>query len=218
MSRLLRFIFSRLTVVIFLMLVQAGVIFAALVYFDNNYAVFQAVSVVVAASAIIYIINQDISPAFKIAWILPIAFLPIFGIALYVLFAKKPLPERSRERFAGLLHRYKLSISGMQSSSSELARENPSAGKQSYYLEHSAFAPLFRGTDTQFFSPGEKLHEAMLEKLRGARRYIFLEYYIVEPGVMWDSILEVLRQKVLEGLDVRFIYDDMGCIITLPNH
>ena len=58
----------------------------------------------------------------------------------------------------------------------------------------------------------------MLEKLRGARRYIFLEYYIVEPGVMWDSILEVLRQKALEGLDVRFIYDDMGCIITLPNH
>lgn len=218
MSRLLRFIFSRLTVVIFLMLVQAGVIFAALVYFDNNYAVFQAVSVVLSAAAIIYIINQDISSAFKIAWILPIAFLPIFGIALYVLFAKKPLPERSRERFAGLLHRYKLSISGMQSSSSELARENPSAGKQSYYLEHSAFAPLFRGTDTQFFSPGEKLHEAMLEKLRGARRYIFLEYYIVEPGVMWDSILEVLRQKALEGLDVRFIYDDMGCIITLPNH
>ena len=52
MSRLLRFIFSRLTVVIFLMLVQAGVIFAALVYFDNNYAVFQAVSVVLSAAAL----------------------------------------------------------------------------------------------------------------------------------------------------------------------
>ena len=218
MSRLLRFLFSRLTVVIVLMLVQAGVIFAALVYFDTNYALFQAFSVVLSIAAIIYIINQDIISAFKIAWILPIAFLPVFGIPLYVLFAKKPLSERSRAKFAGLLHRYKHSISGMQSSSSEVAREDGQAGMQSYYLEHSALAPVFTGTDTQYFSPGEKLYEAMLEKLRGAKRYIFLEYYIVEPGVMWDSILEILKRKVLEGLDVRFIYDDMGCIITLPNN
>ena len=103
MGRLLKLLFSRLAIVAALMLVQVGVLVAALVYFGSSYAYFQAVSVALSIVAIIYIINQNISPAYKIAWILPIAFLPVFGIPLYILFAKKPLPERKKQRLLGML-------------------------------------------------------------------------------------------------------------------
>ena len=218
MGRLLKLLFSRLAIVAALMLVQVGVLVAALVYFGSSYAYFQAVSVALSIVAIIYIINQNISPAYKIAWILPIAFLPVFGIPLYILFAKKPLPERKKQRLLGMLRRYGEAMRSVHSDSVELAREDVDAAMQSRYLERAAFASVFTGTDTEFFSPGERLYEAMLDKLRGAKRYIFMEYYIIEPGVMWDSILEILKQKVLEGVDVRLMYDDMGCIITLPRN
>ena len=218
MGRLLKLLFSRLAIVAALMLVQVGVLVAALVYFGSSYAYFQAVSVALSIVAIIYIINQNISPAYKIAWILPIAFLPVFGIPLYILFAKKPLPERKKQRLLGMLRRYGEAMRSVHSDSVELASEDVDAAMQSRYLERSAFASVFTGTDTEFFSPGERLYEAMLDKLRGAKRYIFMEYYIIEPGVMWDSILEILKQKVLEGVDVRLMYDDMGCIITLPRN
>ena len=218
MARLLKFLFSRLTVVAVLMLLQVGVLVAALAYFGSNYARFQFVSVVLSIIAIIFIINQNISPAFKIAWILPIAFLPVFGIPLYILFAKKPLPERKRSRMEGVLRRYSAAMATVHSESVELEREDVDAAMQSRYLERAASAPVFTGTDAEYFSPGERLYEAMLERLRAAKRYIFLEYYIIESGEMWDSILEILKQKVLEGVDVRLMYDDMGCIITLPNN
>ena len=205
MGRLLKLLFSRLAIVAALMLVQVGVLVAALVYFGSSYAYFQAVSVALSIVAIIYIINQNISPAYKIAWILPIAFLPVFGIPLYILFAKKPLPERKKQRLLGMLRRYGEAMRSVHSDSVELASEDVDAAMQSRYLERAAFASVFTGTDTEFFSPGERLYEAMLDKLRGAKRYIFMEYYIIEPGVMWDSILEILKQKVLEGVDVRLI-------------
>ncbi|MCR4879431.1 MAG: phosphatidylserine/phosphatidylglycerophosphate/cardiolipin synthase family protein, partial [Bacilli bacterium] len=56
----------------------------------------------------------------------------------------------------------------------------------------------------------------MLEKLKSAKHYIFMEYFIIDPGKFWDSILEVLLQKVKEGVEVRLIYDDLGCFSTLP--
>ena len=117
-----------------------------------------------------------------------------------------------------MLRRYGEAMRYVHSDSVELAREDVDAAMQSRYLEQAAFESVFTGTDTEFFSPGERLYEAMLDKLRGAKRYIFMEYYIIEPGVMWDSILEILKQKVLEGVDVRLMYDDMGCIITLPRN
>ena len=57
----------------------------------------------------------------------------------------------------------------------------------------------------------------MLEDLKKAKHFIFLEYFIIHEGKMWNSILEILEQKVKEGVDVRLIYDDMGCVTTLPH-
>ena len=56
----------------------------------------------------------------------------------------------------------------------------------------------------------------MVEELKKAKKYIFLEYFIIQEGKMWNTILDILKEKADEGVDVRVIYDDMGCIMTLP--
>ena len=216
MKKLLKLLFSRLAFVSLFMLLQLAVLFATLFYFQGSFATVQTVLVALSLVAVVYIINQDGSSAFKIAWILPIVFLPLVGVPAYILFGRKRTPENKREQLSGMLLRYRQTASLVASESEALLHEEPEAALQSAYLERCAGAPVFTGTETTYYKLGDELFPAMLEELRRAKRYIFLEYFIVEPGLMWDSILEILEEKAAEGLDVRLIYDDMGCIMTLP--
>ena len=70
----------------------------------------------------------------------------------------------------------------------------------------------------KYFPIGEEMFASMLEDLKKAEHYIYLEYFIIEQGIMWNSILEILEQKVKEGVEVRLIYDDVGCVDRLPIH
>ncbi|MPM54949.1 Major cardiolipin synthase ClsA [bioreactor metagenome] len=87
---------------------------------------------------------------------------------------------------------------------------------QASYLERMAYCPVYGGTDTEYFSLGDLCFPRILEELRKAERYIFLEFFIIHEGVMWNAILEILAEKAAAGVDVRVIYDDFGCILTLP--
>ena len=86
------------------------------------------------------------------------------------------------------------------------------------YLQEFASFPLYDNTSTKYLTPGEKKFECLLEELKKAKRYIFLEYFIIEEGKMWNSILEILKQKVKEGVKVRVLYDDVGCFFKLPKN
>ena len=217
-KKLLKLLFSRLAFVALFMLLQLAVLVSTLIYFQDIFATVQTASVVLSLIAVVYIINQDGSSAFKIAWLIPIVFLPIFGVPIYILFGKKRTPESKREQLSGMLLRYRQTASMVASKTADIEKAEPDAALQSAYLERCAGAPVFTRTETKYFRLGDELFPAMLEELKRAKRYIFLEYFIVEPGVMWDSILEILEDKAAAGLDVRLIYDDMGCILTLPRN
>ena len=87
---------------------------------------------------------------------------------------------------------------------------------QARYLEHMAHCPVYSGTATEYYPVGELCFARMVEELKKAEHYIFVEYFIIEEGIMWDTILDILKEKVQEGLDVRVIYDDIGSMFTLP--
>lgn len=87
---------------------------------------------------------------------------------------------------------------------------------QVQYIQKYAYSPVYKNTYTEYLPIGEVKFERLKEELAKARHYIFLEYFIVQEGVMWDAILEILKEKVKQGVEVRMIYDDMGCIMTLP--
>ena len=216
MKKLLKLLFSRAAFVALFMLLQLFVLFSTLFYFQDSFTTVQTISVALALVTVVYIINQDGSSAFKIAWILPIVFLPLFGIPMYILFGKKRTPESQRTKLSGMLLRYRATARAVSSRTDDVAQVSAEAALQSAYLERCAGAPVFRRTETKYYKLGDELFPAMLEELKKAERFIFMEYFIVEPGVMWDAILEVLTQKAAEGLDVRLIYDDMGCIMILP--
>jgi len=84
------------------------------------------------------------------------------------------------------------------------------------YLQNYSYYPLYKNTQTTYFPIGEIMFEEMLAALRSAEHFIFMEYFIVSTGTMWDQIYDVLVQKAKEGVDVRFLFDDFGSIMTVP--
>ncbi len=97
-----------------------------------------------------------------------------------------------------------------------LGRENEYAKNQSLYILNYANCPIYENTYTEYLSPGEVKFKKLVEELKKAKHFIFLEYFIIEEGIMWNTILEILKKKVKQGVDVRVIYDDVGCVMKLP--
>lgn len=181
-------------------------------YFVAIYFVLIALSFIMS----IYVLNKNENPSYKIAWVIAIMTLPVFGGLIYLLFGGQKVPKELRKRD----HKSQMDVQSIiwqnQQLMDELKDENPIAFKQANYIWQNADYPLYGNTETTFFPLGEDKFEAMIIELKKAKKFIFLEYFIIAEGIMWNTILDVLLEKVNEGLDVRLMYDDAGCISTLP--
>lgn len=175
-------------------------------------AVLQLISLIVA----LYIVSKREKGAFKLTWVFLILCFPLFGGLLYLLFhLQMEIFPRTRgvraiEEKARPL--YLLPGDGFVQASAHL----PSSVAQIRYLQQYAGFPIYDSTEIRYYPSGESLWRAMLDEIGKAERYIFLEYFIIEEGQMWNSILEALRRKASQGVTVRIIYDDFGCFLRLP--
>ena len=97
----------------------------------------------------------------------------------------------------------------------EIRNDNLDYVSQLAFLHKEGF-PFYRNTDFEYYAPCENGFNVMLEELKKAENYIFMEYFIVEEGFMFNSILSILEEKVKQGVEVRIMYDDMGSLGTLP--
>lgn len=164
----------------------------------------------------LHIANKEMRTSYKLSWIFLILSLPVFGIVAYYLFGRSELTRRTRRKMGALAEEFALLRAEEPSVRKILASENPDAAQHSLYITNYAKFPLYREESTEYFSSGEALFPRLLEDLRRAEHFIFLEYFIMEPGKMLDAIFEILEEKAKSGVLVRVIYDDVGCIRTLP--
>ncbi len=206
--------FLRIFMVVIAIFTQLAVIFG-MIFFMQQFMWFYILSDIIAIIAFLRIINKNDKPEYKIAWLIPLLVLPIFGAVLLVLFGNNTTNEHLRTQQKEYKSNFSIAIKGTESSLDELP--DSSAHKQARYLQNYANAPLYKNTEVDYFPIGEKMFESMIAELKKAKKFIFLEFFIIKQGYMWDSILEILEQKVAEGLDVRLIYDDFGCLFNLPN-
>lgn len=167
---------------------------------------------------VVYVINKQGNPSFKLAWCILILILPIFGGVLYLLFGNKKVPGALQKTMLNSMQQAMPLLSQSPEILENLAKTNPVAYKQSSYLWNNIYFPVYQNTETTYFKLGEEKHEQLLIELKKAKSFIFMEYFIVANGEFWNSVLDILEQKVKEGVLVRFMYDDAGCFTTLPPH
>ena len=212
-----KIIFSRAFVLVALLLIQIGV-FALAVTYVKDYANFiYAAFVILEIISVIAIINSDSDPNFKTTWILVILIQPIFGAAFYV-FVKSQLGTRILKK--RLRDMEKKTMPYMQQNEEVLESlriSKPANANLATYLNNNSLNfPVYQNTSVKYFASGEEKFEEMKIQLRNAKKFIFLEYFIVEKGKMWGEILSILKDKVWEGVEVRFMYDGMCSINQMP--
>ena len=215
MKKLVSLLFHRAVVMGIFLLIQIAVLVVMLLRFNEFFLPFYGVCVALSIAAVFWIVNRSSEPAYKIAWIVPILTFPIFGGLFYLLFGGNKLSKRARRKMEGM-DRKMVEVLGPDLKAESLIHFGEDAVHQARYLEHMAHCPVYGGTQTEYFPLGEDCFARMLEELKKAERYIFLEYFIIEDGAMWGAILDILTEKVKEGVDVRVMYDDIGCMFTLP--
>ena len=211
-----KWVFHRVFVVALLMVLQL-LVWAGIIWRFSNYFVFYyAFCILLSIAVATHIINSKQNPAYKMAWVIPILLIPLFGGPFYLLCGRGRNSRREQKRARAIVDnmpQYDIP----NAIHDEISAQDKLAGNQSQYLIHYSHCPPYKNTHTEYYELGEVMFERMKEELEKAERYIFMEYFIIEPGIMWDSILDILRRKAAAGVDVRLVYDDFGCMFTLPN-
>ena len=217
MKKIFQTLFQRLVIVGLLILVQLALLLTMIVWFDRYFVYFYAICVLVSIGAALYILSAKTNPAYKIAWLIPILLFPVFGGLFYLMFGGGKLTRGERRRMRAIADNFSSWDWRNPRILEELEQKDRAAANQSRYIQEYAWSPLYKNTSVQYFRLGEEMFAAMCQELEKAEHYIFLEYFIIQEGKMWNPILEILTRKAKEGVDVRVMYDDLGCIMTLPD-
>lgn len=215
-SGLSRIIFSRTGFILLLILIQLG-LFIVTTNLLQSYALFiNGTLRVVGVVVLIYIINAEGNPAFKMTWMLCVMAFPAVGTLFYIYVKSQVGVRWMGKRLATLKIETDPYMMQDMDVVDALRASKPANANLAYYLAHHMGFPTYRNTEVTYFPLGEDKFEALVPELKKARKYIFMEYFIVEKGYMWDTILKILVQKAREGVEVRFMYDGTCAISNLP--
>ena len=193
-----------------LILAQLIVVFIAFLTIHRSSRFLVYLFKLISILAALYIINKDDASAYKITWLVLIAAVPFVGGVLY-LGDKKP-SQRLQLAFLKQIKNQRI----IENNIIEKV-EDPFVRGQMNYLHQQRY-PTYYGQGVKYFSLGDEAYEPLLEALRNAKKFIFMQFFIVDEGKMLTSVLDILKQKVQEGVEVRFMYDDVGSLTMLPRH
>ena len=210
-------IFSRFGLVLLLMLLQVGVLWGVFRWFGTLLPHYFGGSVAVSVFMVVYILNSRMDNSAKITWMVTIAILPVVGVPLFF-YVKSNFGHNALQKRAASLTEEARGLQPQSLAAAEALEEaDPGAASLARYLHgRGGGFPVYQNTEVTYFPGGEAKFAELLRQLEKAERYIFLEYFIIDEGLMWGRILEVLARKAAEGVDVRVMYDGTCEFSTLP--
>ena len=214
---LLSLLFSRFLIVVLLFLLKICMMISVHMWLNEYISYFSVITTIFTLFMVIYLFNCDMNETAKLTWMFIIAVLPLPG-ACFLYFTQSDLLHGTvKKRVNVLIESTKQAIIQSEDVIRQVEADGSGVASLVQYLNKGGCFPLFNYTDTTYFPSGEKKFAAMLEELKKAEKYIFMEYFIIEEGYMWGSILEVLIEKAKAGVDVRVMYDGMCEVSLLPS-
>ena len=212
------YLYNRFCLFFILVLAQlVGYVWLAYLFaYDSRSGVIVQLSVeVLAILVLLYLINKNDRPSVKLNWILLILLAPVVGVPMYLLYGEG---RPTRAMNCKIVRAKKENNERIAEIYGEIPTSAPTTRGEaiSCYLERHAGYPAYRDGEVIYYKSGEEMFPKMLETLKKAEKFILLEYFIIAHGKMWNEILSVLLEKAAEGVQVRIIYDDFGCMMTLP--
>ena len=210
-------LFSRLGIIVALLLLQALVLAGVMSWFAEFLLHYMWASALFTVIMFMYLLNSRLNAGAKITWLALFMIVPVFGGLLFW-YTQSDIGHRAvKARMNQLLADTKTIIPQDEKVMECIKKESPGSFALAHYLSRSGCHPAFDQTAVTYFPLGEDKFQELLVQLKEARRFIFLEYFIVDEGLMWGKILEILANKAAEGVEVRVLYDGTNEFSTLPH-
>ncbi len=200
---------------VLLQMVAFGVLFYLLVYHSRAALALQIALFIFELMIVLSIINHHDRPSSRLNWIILILIAPVFGVPMYVMNGRgrptrkmnKKIHAAKAEIFKTVEEKYgKMEIPEPKTRGEAISRYLTAVGKY----------PAFQSGTVKYYESGEKMFPDMLEEIEKAEKFILVEYFIIAHGLMWSAIKKALLAKAMQGVQIRIIYDDFGCMMTLP--
>ena len=218
MKQIIRIFFSRYAICALTIVVEVLLLTYLIVSASVSSYIFLIAALLVDIAAVIAVINRDANPEYKVTWTVLILLLPMMGALLYLLFYRRRITKREERLLRGIFGEIGNHKSGTGAFDMMRRRSPLAAGKARSIMNDDPIAEVFTNSSSIFYPTGEALFDSMIAELRSAEKFIFLEYFIIAQGSLWDEIHDILRAKTEQGVEVRLLFDDFGCMKTLPSY
>lgn len=216
MTKIFKLLTSRLLLSITFIIIQLIVILTFLNYLNDNLTFMYFIFQLISGLMLIQLFSDYRSPSVKLPWVVVIIIFPITGIFFYFMIHDNKMRRNYVLHMANItehIESYKKQEPDIMSS---LQSQDPLlASKANYVLQNNDY-PVHNNTTYEYFDVGEAMFTKMLDDLNASKHFIFMEYFIIKSGYMWDEISSILIERAQAGVDVRLIYDDIGCLGMIP--
>ncbi len=215
MMKILKALFSRATFMVCMVVLEVLLVLGIFHWFGARAAWIEEVLRVLSVIIVLGIMRLSRHLSSDMMYFLLIMLSPVFGTAIYLLLGADLFASRTFRSIVASTRDSRKYYVQDEAVRKELEDAAPEIKGQFRYIMDFAGFPFYRNTGFDYYSLGDTGYPVMLEEMRKAEKYIFLEYFIVEEGEMWDGMLAILKEKAQQGLDIRVMYDDLGSFMTL---
>ncbi len=192
-------------IVLLLIAVQLALLVLSSIYFSSVFQILAILSIILTLITCLYVLSTDKNSQSKPVWILFLLTCFTFGYIIYFISNEKVFWGRYKKRYERILIN-----SYNYQKASNIETNNKITKKECVYLEKAGNFAAYKDTDAKYFSSGTLMFDSVIEDLKNAKKFIFIEFFIFSDGVLLKRILNILSEKVKQGVDVRIIYDDLG--------
>lgn len=208
-----RFLYSRVIIIFFLILVQILLFIFSLIKLKPYIEYVLGGSILLSFVFLIYLVNKKGKNEFKIAWILPLVIFPLFGIAAYI-FSHINLGGIKLKRSLHKVKNITNNLKNIDEESSQKIDSDKENKDISFYLyKQGNYYPHY-DNEVKYYPSGEIFFPQLFEDIKNAKEFIFLEFFIIDIDESWTLLMELLEEKVKQGLEVRVLYDAIGSIMA----
>lgn len=211
-----RLIFGRTTILLLSVLLQLAMIFIGVNFLYRYFAIYYTAFELIGLVVVVHILNESNNASYKMAWIIPVLAFPVFGIVVYLFVNFQVDTKVMRKRLDRINEQLYDHIRKENNYYDRLENEPEGELNLAKYLYNTGSFRAYYDNECEFFPLGEDKWEEMLKQLKQAQHFIFMEYFIVSDGAMWNSIADILVEKAAQGVEVRFMYDGMNSLINVP--
>lgn len=186
-----------------------------LVYGSAYAAVLQIVMLALEIVFVLHIINRHDRPSMRLDWIILILIAPVFGVPMYLVNGRGRPTRKMKRKMEAAKEENERALRELYGEEEMPDPQNRNDEITRYLARYGRYPVFYDGT-IEYYKSGEDMFPVMLEELRKAEKFILVEYFIIAHGRMWNEIRKILLEKAEQGVQVRIVYDDFGCMMTLP--